>query len=243
MKSSLRRVFPFLPGAFLLLGLAPTARSQNTLMVPNMSVCSAQVETGNIVIYQLYGDVLTFTVEIATTANGPTQTIWTHAGSVNNEMTLNPPKPGTYFWRICAQNTSKYTVGVEYIFGPNFKTYVPQPSTLQNGTIAAMPPTGIVCGNVTGLPSGNRVGLSTQVTTGALAPVLWFDVDTDDNGDQLNGTSCNVTGFGEFDCATTANLNDTVQPVDDGNVMFCVQNTSSVTVQAAMNIIGPGYVQ
>jgi len=243
MKVKVIGVFRFLAGAFLLLGLSSTARSQNTLMAPNMILCSAQVETSSITIYQLYGDVLSFSVETSTTANGPTQTIWTHSGAVNNQLTVNPPKAGTYFWRVCATNPSKFTVGVEIEFGPNFKTWVQNASTLQNGTIAVVPANGLVCGAETGFPSGNRVGMSTQVNSGALTPVLWFDVDTDDNGDQLTGNSCSVNGFGEFDCSTTANLNDTVQEMDDGNVTFCMQNTSLVTVQISMNFVGPGYKQ
>jgi hypothetical protein len=236
-------VLQFLAGVFLLLGLSSTARSQNTLMPPNMVLCSPQVETSNITILELYGDVLTFTAEISTTASGPTQTIWKHAGAVNNPVTLNPPKAGTYFWRVCATNTSKFTVGVAIEFEQNFKTWVQNASTLQNGTIAVVPPTGIVCGETSGFPTSNRVGMSTQVNTGALVPVLWFDVDTDDNGDQLTGNSCSVNGFGEFDCSSTANLNDTVQEMDDGNVIFCMQNTSSVTVQTSMNFTGPEFIQ
>jgi hypothetical protein len=191
----------------------------------------------------LYGDVLTFTVEISTAATAPTKTIWTHAGAVNNPLTVNPPQAGTYFWRVCAANTSRFTVGVEIEFAQNFKTWVRKASTLQNGTIASVPPTGIVCGGTSGFPTSGRVGMSTQVNTGALVPVLWFDVDTDDNGDQLTGNSCSVNGFGEFDCSSTANLNDTVQEMDDGNVTFCMQNTSLVTVQIAMNFIGPEFIQ
>jgi hypothetical protein len=243
MKSNVTRVFQLLAGVFLLLGLSSTARSQNTLMAPNMVLCSPQVETSSITIYQLYGDVLNFSVETSTTASGPTQTIWTHAGAVNNQLTVNPPKTGTYFWRVCATNPSTFTVGVEIIFSPNFKTWVQNASTLQNGTLAVVTAKGVVCGPESGFPSSNRVGMSTQVNTGTLTPVLWFDVDTDDNGDQLAGNSCTVGGFGEFNCSTTANLNDTVQEVDDGNVMFCMQNTSPVTVQISMNFVGPGFIQ
>lgn len=59
-------------------------------------------------------------------------------------------------------------------------------------------------------------------------PILWFDLDPDDNGDQL---------------PTTANLNDNVQPQGDGNLQMCVQNTSSVTVQVSMNLVGSVYTQ
>jgi hypothetical protein len=211
--------------------------------VPGMAICSAQTEGPSVVIEELYGDVLTFTVVISSTPTGPTQTVFTHSGSLYNTTTVNPPKAGTYFWRLCATNTSKFSVGVAYVFYVPFKEHVNQASTLQNGPMASMPPNGILCGVITGLPSGNRVGASTQVNTGVATPILWFDVDTDDNGDQLNGSSCTVSGSGQFDCSTTANLNDTVYEMDDGNVQFCAINTSSVVVQASMNIIGPGYVQ
>ena len=87
-------------------------------MVPNMSVCGPQTESTSILIPALYGDVLTFTVEISTTANGPAQTIWTHEGSLNNALTVTPPKAGTYFWRVCAANKSQFTTGLGMAYVP-----------------------------------------------------------------------------------------------------------------------------
>jgi hypothetical protein len=76
-------------------------------------------------------------------------------------------------------------------------------STLQNGTIVVMPPNGIVRGGGSSSTS-NRVGAAT-------APVVFFDEEFDADGNQLGGFFGPTTG--EFDYATTANLNDTVSPV------------------------------
>src|ERR1022692_3805545 len=107
-------------------------------MVPNMSVCGPQTESTSILIPALYGDVLTFTVEISTTANGRAQTIWTHQGSLNNALTVTPPKAGTYFWRVCTANKSQFTTGLGMAYVPTYKTWVRNASTLQNGTIVVM---------------------------------------------------------------------------------------------------------
>jgi hypothetical protein len=82
VKSIMRGVFPYVAGVALALGLVSAARAQNTLPAPNMSV-----------------------------------SIWGHKGSFYpdeppsavNSNTVNPPKPGTYFWRICAINPSKFS--------------------------------------------------------------------------------------------------------------------------------------
>jgi hypothetical protein len=132
MKLSLRRVFQFLPDAFLLLGLATPARSQNTLMVPGMTYCEFQWEASSVNLSELYGDVLTFSIVISTTATGPTQTIFTHHGSFyppNGFVVINPPKPGTYFWRLCANNPSKFSAGVGGAISPN-TGFVGQPTTV-----------------------------------------------------------------------------------------------------------------
>lgn len=97
-----------------------------------------------------------------TTATGPTQTIYTHAGSLYTQTAVKPPTAGTYFWRLCAANQSKLAVGLAGYFVPNPKTNVIFPSNLQNGTIAVMPPNGVICARPTGSPA-NRVGISTQV--------------------------------------------------------------------------------
>jgi len=44
VNSIMRSVVPYIAGVALALGLANAARAQNTLLAPNMSVCSAQVE-------------------------------------------------------------------------------------------------------------------------------------------------------------------------------------------------------
>jgi len=117
MKSIMRSVFPYIAGVALALGLAGAARSQNTLRAPNMSACSAQVEGSSAAVGELDRDVLTWTLVISSTPDGSTQTIWAHKGSFYpdeppgtvSSITVDPPKPGTYFWRICAINPSKFS--------------------------------------------------------------------------------------------------------------------------------------
>ena len=56
---NLRPEFPPLSAAVLALGMAIPARSQNTLMVPNMAYCTPQMEAARILLGETYGDVLT----------------------------------------------------------------------------------------------------------------------------------------------------------------------------------------
>jgi len=68
---------------------------------------------------------------------------------------------------------------------------------LQSGPIAVLRPNGLMCGDPEGFATVNRVGAST-------GPALWFDEEFDGDGNQIGG----FYPGGEFDYATTANIND-----------------------------------
>jgi hypothetical protein len=117
MKSIMRSVFPYIAGVALALGLASAAWARNTWLAPNLSVCSAQVQGSSAAAGKLDRDVLNWTLVISSTPDGFTQTIWAHKGSFYPDeppgtvtsIAVNPPKPGTYFWRNCAINTSNFS--------------------------------------------------------------------------------------------------------------------------------------
>jgi hypothetical protein len=118
MKSIMRSVLPsYIAGVALALGLASAARAQNTLLASNMTVCSAQVDGSTAAAGELDRDVVTWTLEISSTPDESTQTIWAHKGSFYpdeapsnvDSITVNPPKPGAYFRRICPINPSEFS--------------------------------------------------------------------------------------------------------------------------------------
>ena len=46
----------------------------------------------------------TWAVVVSKTASGPTQTVFTHTGAIYNNILVNPPSPGPWFWCLCVQN-------------------------------------------------------------------------------------------------------------------------------------------
>jgi hypothetical protein len=232
MKPHARRVFEILPAVLLLAGLTSTARAQGAeptswYFPPGMSACSAQVQASDVFFNAYANNMGTWTVEISSTPTGPTQTIFTHVGDVNDEL-LKPPTAGMYFWRLCVQNTSKYTISFEMQFGGGgAPPKNPAPPTLQSGLTATLPPNGVVCGPETS-STANRVGTST-------VPVQWFDQNYDGDGNQIGG---NYPG-GNFDYVTTTSLNDFVSlSAGSYTLVMCVQNTSASSATVNFNLLG-----
>ncbi len=67
MKSIMRSLFPYVAGAALAPGLASAARAQNTLLAPNISVWSAQVEPSFAAVGEFNRSVLTWALVISST--------------------------------------------------------------------------------------------------------------------------------------------------------------------------------
>jgi hypothetical protein len=86
-------------------------------------------------------------------------------GDVNDKL-VNPPTPGTYFFRACLQNTTTTTSNWEMQISTQGAAASPTPNTLQRGPHAVLGPNSLVCGDPNTTSRANRVGQSS-------VPVLW----------------------------------------------------------------------
>jgi hypothetical protein len=239
MKTNLRQLIQVLPATVVLLGSTGVAWAQAYVQMqitpPGTTVCTQQVESANAAIQpnpNLVG-LLTITLEESATPTGPATVLFesAKASTSTKPVIVNPPKPGEYFWRLCGTNAgtaySNQTFDASIEFGGGTVGNLTIPSTLQNGLTAVMPPGAQFCAPYTSIPA-NRVGTSVEVNTNTPVAVTWFDEDTDSNEDQLPNA----------DVVVAANLNDTVQPEEGGNILGCVANPSQLTVLVTFNFVG-----
>lgn len=192
------------------------ASADNGTLLAGNTVCTQAVEATGVYFSGGTQEKMTWTVLMSTTATGPTTQIFEAVLQNSAGINVNPPKPGTYFFRVCIDNTSGKT-GYYTVWAGGLHGAV---SPLAGPNTATLGPQGNACAEFA-IGSANRVGQSNE-------SVLWYVQQYDADGNALNTTNA----------VTSANINDVVQP-ESGAYMIelCVTNTSQSTATLSFQLI------
>jgi len=220
MQTNHRLTGSFLTGALLLAGAAVSANADTGTLPVGSTYCAAPILSSNGA--EFYGGtgqspvVLNWTVTASTTVGGAGSTLFTSKARSLEPVTVHATPAGTYFYRVCIENASKFAIGFGlYIDPPGAYT----PVVIGGPATAVLGPGGNFCGGFSE-GSAKRVGQSNDA-------VEWYVELFDGDGDDL-GSAFNLVA---------ASINDIVSPISGAfYIEACVSNVSQSTATLSLSL-------
>jgi hypothetical protein len=221
MQTNRRFTLSLFPCALLLAGAAVPANADTGSLPIGSSYCTAQVQSKTGATFSggtgQSPVTLIWNVTAATTAGGAGTTLFTSKVNTLEPTTVKATPAGTYFYRVCIENSSKMVIGFGLYIDPAGPASATVPLVYGGAAEAVLGPGGYVC-------QGFSEGPAYQVDQSNV-PVEWYVELFDGDGDLL----------GDAFTTLATSVNDIVSPISGAfYIDACANNTSKETAMLSL---------